>query len=75
MAHRQPSQPLSPRVRQTGYYAGTLLLAVLGIVQLWVSVDLGQISETLTGLLTLLGATAPAYAGSKLGDQIRSGSI
>ncbi|ANA86948.1 holin [Gordonia phage Switzerland] len=75
MAHRQPAQPLSPRVRQTGYYVGSLLLAVLGIVQLWTSVDLDQISESITGILTLLGATAPAYAGSKLGDQIRSGSI
>ncbi|QWS67794.1 holin [Gordonia phage DekHockey33] len=62
-------------MRQTGYYVGSLLLAVLGIVQLWTSVDLDQISESITGILTLLGATAPAYAGSKLGDQIRSGSI
>ncbi|AWY03829.1 holin [Gordonia phage Nedarya] len=75
MAHRAPSQPLSPRVRQTGYYAGTLLLAVLGIVQLWTSADVSSISESIAGILTLLGATAPAYAGSKLGDQIRNGTV
>lgn len=77
-AFRAPEVEKSARIRQTAYYAGSALLALLGILQIWTGIDAGQIENignTITGLLTLLGGAAPAVAALKVGNQLKTGSL
>ena len=67
----------APKVRQSGYYLASAVLAVLGIVQIWSGVETAatveDISGIITGLLTLLGGAAPAVAGAKVSQQRKEG--
>lgn len=54
---------MSPRIRQTVYYAGTVASGILGIALLFngVSADAaGSINSMIAGLVALLGGSAPA---------------
>lgn len=54
---------MSPRIRQTVYYLGTVVSGLLGIALLFhgVSADAaGSINSMIAGLVALLGGSAPA---------------
>lgn len=65
---------MSPKVRQSAYYLSSALLYILGLIQVWYTVKTGgALTDTITGLGTMLGGTAPGYAGYKTGQQINAG--
>ena len=69
---------MSPKIRESLYQLASVLLAGLGLAQVWGGVDGGtvdNISQIVTGLLTLLGAGAPAVAAKKVNTQRKDGTL
>lgn len=69
---------MGPKVRQTIYYVGTVITAVIGCALLWggLSADAAHsIVNVLGGVLTLLGAGAPAVAARTVGKQMKNGKF
>uniref|UniRef100_A0AAU8GQK8 Holin n=1 Tax=Mycobacterium phage BabyBack TaxID=3158877 RepID=A0AAU8GQK8_9CAUD len=69
---------MSPKVRQTLYYIGTIIPALLGIALIWGGIDAGvaeNIGNILTGALNLIGAAAPATAAVKVNQQRKDGTL
>lgn len=78
MAQHEYTEGTTARVRQVAYLAGTAVLAVLGVLQIVTGISTEQvelIGGYVTGVLTLLGAAAPAVAGLKVGSQIKQGVL
>lgn len=67
---------MSPKIRQSAYYLSSALLYILGLIQVWFAVKTGgDIADVITGAGTLIGGTAPHYAGYKTGAQIKGGTF
>lgn len=69
---------MSPKFRQSFYYLTSVITAVLGLALLWGGVKAGtasNITDILAGLGGLLGATGPALAGKKVGEQSKDGTF
>ncbi|ASW31357.1 holin [Mycobacterium phage Lokk] len=69
---------MSPKVRESLYYLGTLVPGVLGIALIWGGIDAGaaqNIGDIIAGALNLIGATAPATAAVKVNQQRRDGTL
>jgi len=69
---------MSPKIRESLYQLASVLLAGLGLAQVWGGVDGGtvdNINQIVTGLLTLLGAGAPAVAAKKVNTQRKDGTL
>ncbi|AHG24054.1 holin [Mycobacterium phage LittleGuy] len=69
---------MSPKVRETLYYLGTIIPGVVGIALIWGGLDAGSaesIGDILVGVLTLLGASAPAVAAKKVNEQRKDGTL
>jgi hypothetical protein len=69
---------MSPKIRQTIYQLGTIIPAVLGIALVWGGIDDGaanSIAQIITGLVSLLGAGAPAIAATKVSQQTKDGTF
>ena len=69
---------MSPKVRQTIYYAGTLISTVIGVALLWGGLSADTASSILNmvgGIVTLLGGAAPAIAAKKVGEQMNNGAF
>lgn len=63
---------MNPKIRQSLYYAGSIIPAVVGIIAVWGGVDAGaadNINTILVGLLSLLGVVAPTTAAVNLKKQ------
>lgn len=74
----QYTEGTTARTRQVAYYLGTAILAVVGVLQIVTGISVEQadlIGGYVTGILTLLGAAAPAVAGAKVGSQIKQGVL
>ena len=69
---------MSPKIRQTIYYLGTIVPAILGIALVWGGIDAGSadnIAQIITGLLSFFSAGAPAVAAKKVSDQQKDGTL
>ncbi|QHB38040.1 holin [Mycobacterium phage Noelle] len=69
---------MSPKVRQTIYYLGTIIPGVLGIALIWGGIDAGaaqSIGDIIAGAVALLGASAPAVAAKKVNEQRKDGTL
>lgn len=69
---------MTPKVRQSIYALASAGLALLGLAQVWVGIDAGTVSsinQVVAGLLTLLGAGAPAVAAQKVNTQRKDGTL
>jgi hypothetical protein len=69
---------VSPKIRETLYYLGAIIPGVVGIALVWGGIEQGSataIGDVLVGLLTLLGATAPAVAAKKVNEQRKDGTF
>ncbi|QBP31397.1 holin [Mycobacterium phage Miramae] len=69
---------MSPKVRESLYYVGTIIPALLGLGMIWGGIDAGaadSIGDIITGALALLGATAPATAAVKVNKQRKDGTL
>ncbi|AHG24231.1 holin [Mycobacterium phage Benvolio] len=69
---------MSPKVRQTIYYIGTLVPGILGIALIWGGIDAGaaeNIGDIISGALALIGAGAPATAAVTVDKQRKDGTL
>ena len=69
---------MSSKIRQTLYYLGTIIPGVIGIALIWGGIDSGvadNISQLVVGVLSLLGAGAPATAAVKVSQQRKDGTL
>ncbi|AIS73587.1 holin [Mycobacterium phage VohminGhazi] len=69
---------MNPKVRQSLYYVGTIVPGVLGIALLWGGIDAGaadNIGLVVSGVLNILGASAPATAAVTVGKQRKDGTL
>lgn len=69
---------MSPKVRETLYYLGTVIPGILGIALIWGGIDAGaaeSIQSILVGALNLIGAAAPATAAVKVRQQRKDGTL
>lgn len=70
---------MSPRIRQSVYYLGTVVSGILGIALLFhgVSADAaGNINSMVAGLVALLGGSAPAaIAAHNVSKQRKEGTL
>jgi hypothetical protein len=69
---------MSPKIRESLYYLGTIVTGVLGIALIWGGIDAGaadSIGDILAGFLALIGASAPAVAAKKINEQRRDGTL
>lgn len=67
---------MSPKIRESLYYIGTIIPGVLGLALVWGGIDAGaaeHIGDVIAGALALLGATAPATAAVKVNQQRKEG--
>jgi hypothetical protein len=67
---------MSPKFRQTFYYLSSVITSVIGLALLYGGLKAGtadNITTILAGLGGLLGATGPALAGKKVGEQTKEG--
>lgn len=69
---------MSPKIRQSFYYLSSIITSVIGLALLYGGIKTGtasNITEILAGLGGLLGATGPALAGKKVGEQVKDGVL
>ncbi|AAC18451.1 holin [Mycobacterium phage Lakes] len=69
---------MSPKIRETLYYVGTLVPGILGIALIWGGIDAGaaaNIGDIVAGALNLVGAAAPATAAVKVNQQRKDGTL
>ncbi|AER49849.1 holin [Mycobacterium phage LHTSCC] len=69
---------MSPKIRESLYYVGTIIPALLGLGMIWGGIDAGaasSIGDILAGALALIGATAPATAAVKVNKQRKDGTL
>ncbi|QHB37950.1 holin [Mycobacterium phage Cintron] len=69
---------MSPKLRETLYYLGTIVPGVIGIALIWGGIDAGSaesIGDIIVGFLSLLGASAPAVAAKKVNEQRKDGTL
>ncbi|BBC43569.1 holin [Mycobacterium phage VC3] len=69
---------MSPKIRETLYYVGTLVPGILGIALIWGGIDAGaaaNVGDIVAGALNLIGATAPATAAVKVNRQRKDGTL
>jgi len=69
---------MSPKIRQSFYYLTSIITSVVGIALLYGGLKAGtadNITQLLAGLGGLLGATGPALAGKKVGEQNKNGTF
>ncbi|QGZ16814.1 holin [Mycobacterium phage Phaded] len=69
---------MSPKIRETLYYVGAIVPALLGIALIWGGIDAGaadSIGNIIAGALNLIGATAPAVAAKKVNEQRKDGTL
>lgn len=69
---------MSPKIRESIYYVGTIVPAILGLALIWGGIDAGaadNIGDIIAGLLALLGATAPGTAAVKVNQQRKDGTF
>lgn len=69
---------MTPKLRQSIYYLGTIVPGVLGLALIWGGIDAGaakNIGDILVGLTSLLGAAAPATAAVKVQQQRKDGTL
>lgn len=69
---------MSPKVRESLYYLGTIITGVLGVALVWGGIDAGaadNIGDILAGFLALIGASAPAVAAKKVNEQRKDGTL
>lgn len=67
---------MTPRIRQSIYYLGTLISGVVGIALLWGGLSAGvadHVNQLVAGLVALLGGAAPAVAAKTVTKQINEG--
>lgn len=69
---------MSPKIRQSLYYLGTIVPALLGLGLIWGAVDQGtanNVADIVVGIVSLFGAAAPATAAVKVGQQRKDGTF
>ena len=69
---------MSPKLRQTLYYLGTLITGGLGILVLYGAIDQGaadHLGGIVTGIVALFGAAAPAVAANQVNKQRKDGTF
>jgi drug/metabolite transporter (DMT)-like permease len=69
---------MSPKLRESLYYLGTIITGVLGVALVWGGIDAGaaeNIGDILAGFLALIGASAPAVAAKKVSEQRKDGTL
>lgn len=69
---------MTPKIRQSFYYFSTIVSGVIGLGLLYGGLSAGlanHITEVIAGIGGLLGATGPALAGKKLGEQVKDGTF
>lgn len=69
---------MTPKVRQSIYYLGTIVPALLGLLMIWGGIDAGSadhLSQIASGLVALLGAGAPAVAAEQVRKQRKDGTL
>lgn len=69
---------MTPRIRQSIYYLGTVISGVIGIALLWGGLSAGvadHANQIVAGLVALLGGAAPAVAAKTVSKQISEGKF
>ena len=69
---------MSPKARETLYLIGTMIPAIVGILVMWTGVSqegADNLAQVITGLITLLGAGAPATAAAVVRKQNKQGTF
>lgn len=69
---------MTPKFRQSLYYVGTIIPALLGLVAVWGGLSddtMTNLSQVIMGVLSLAGATAPAVAAKNIRTQRADGTL
>lgn len=69
---------MSPKARETLYLIGTMIPAIVGILVMWTGVSqegADNLAQVVTGLITLVGAGAPATAAAVVRKQNKQGTF
>ena len=69
---------MSPKIRESLYYLGTIVPGVIGLALIWGGIDQGaadSLGDILAGVLSLIGAAAPATAAAKVNQQRKDGTL
>ena len=69
---------MSPKARETLYLIGTMIPAIVGILVMWTGVTqegADNMAQVVTGLITLVGAGAPATAAAVVRKQNKQGTF
>lgn len=69
---------MSPKARETLYLIGTMIPAIVGILVMWTGVTqegADNLAQVVTGLITLVGAGAPATAAAVVRKQNKQGTF
>lgn len=69
---------MNPKFRQSFYYLSSVVTALVGLVVLWGGLEsdaANNLVAVIAGLGGLFGATGPALAGKKVGEQTKDGTL
>lgn len=69
---------MSPKARETLYLIGTMIPAIVGILVMWTGITqegADNLAQVVTGLITLVGAGAPATAAAVVRKQNKQGTF
>ena len=66
---------MSPKIRETLYHVGVVVVGVAGIAQLWWGFDAGSVELIVTGLMTMFGVSNSATAGKNTHQQRKDGTL
>ncbi|ALA48445.1 holin [Mycobacterium phage Lolly9] len=69
---------MNPKIRQSIYYVGAIVPGLLGLFMLWAGLtqdDADSIQNIVSGVVSILGAGAPATAAIKVGQQRKDGTF
>lgn len=69
---------MTPKIRESLYYVGTIVPAIIGLALIWGGIDQASadsIGDIIAGVVSLLGAGAPATAAAKVRQQRKDGTF
>lgn len=69
---------MSAKMRQSFYYLSTIVTSIVGLALIYGGISSGlaeHVTTVLAGVGGLLGATGPALAGRKVGEQLKDGAF
>ena len=69
---------MSPKIRESLYYLGTIITAVMGLGLIWGGLEqntVDSVGDIVAGIAALLGSAAPATAAAQVNKQRKDGTF